>query len=1223
MPAMPDFTAEFGVNAAWVAELFDRWTHDPREVPDDWRAYFERAAPEAAAANGSSRAAAEAAPPAEVDAPSAPADSGSSHAEAPAASAATAEADAAETPVEEQLRGVAGKIVKNMEESIGVPTATSVRTIGMRLLEENRALLNRHLGLTERGKASFTHFIAYAIVRALREAPRMNAAFARRDDQPVRIARPEINLGVAVDLEGKDGGRSLVVPAIRNAGALAFDAFYDAYNELIDRARRGKLGAADFQDVTVTLTNPGTIGTLMSVPRLMAGQGAIFGTGMIGYPPEYQSAAPEMLAALGVGKVMTITSTYDHRIIQGAESGAFLKRVDDLLQGADGFYESTFAPFGAAVAPYRPAKDRAPAFLGASGAAAGEAVEKQARVLQLINAYRMRGAMTADLDPLGYEPARLPELDLEHYGLTMWDLDRHFLTDGLGGKPMATLREILEILQNTYCRRIGVEYMHLLDLDQKRWLQRRMEPSQNLEPFTREEQERVVDKLNAAEAFEKFLHTRYVGHKRFSLEGAEVLVPMLDELLNCATRRDVADVVMGMAHRGRLNVLVNTFNKPYEKVFSEFEGASDDSTFQGSGDVKYHLGAKGEHVAPDGRKLRITLASNPSHLEAVNPVVEGMARAMQEAYGRDGTAKVLPVLLHGDAAFAGQGVVAETLQMCGLRGYSTGGTIHVVVNNQIGYTAGPKDTRSTHFCTDLAKSVGAPILHVNGDYPESVLRAVRIAFDWRFQFKSDVVVDLVCYRRHGHNETDEPKYTQPLLYAKVERAVSVREKYGRLLVRRKQMTEEKRLQTQEAFNEKLKTALDRVRGADSAKAAAPRIRADVEDPRDFCDEPSPETGVSLERLKRVVEVAARPPKDHVVHPNLRRQLERRVEMVKGAAPIDWGCGEAAAFGTLLEDGVRIRLAGQDSGRGTFSQRHSVVRDQTTARDWIPLNHVAEKQDRFEVVDSFLSEEAALAFEYGFAVVRRDALVLWEAQFGDFVNGAQIPIDQFVAASEAKWGVLSGVVLLLPHAYDGQGPEHSSGRVERFLQLCAEGNMTVANPSTTAQYFHLLRRQGLAKTKRPLVVMTPKSLLKKKEAGSPAEALASGRFDEVALDPRSPDPAAVTRLVLCSGKVYYDLDDYRQEKGLKDAAILRLEQLYPLPRKALLDATAKYPKALRNVVFAQEEPKNMGAWSYVAPRLADLDLRARYVGRPASASPAAGSGRVHAAEQADLVARAFA
>ena len=1200
---MPDFTVEFGANAAWVAELFERWSTDPQGVPEDWRDYFTRLAPD--------HASAQAAPAAVTAAASGP--------------AVVVALDGAPSEDAEPLRGVPGKIVKNMEESLGVPTATSVRTVGVRLLEENRNLLNRHLAFLNRGKASFTHVIAFALARAIRENPRFNAAFARQGDQAVRLRRPVINLGLAIDLEAKDGSRSLVVPALKNAGGLDFDGFFAAYNDIVERARRAKLGQDDFAGVTVTLTNPGTIGTLMSVPRLMAGQGAIIATGAIGYPPEYQSAAPETLAALGVGKVMTMTSTYDHRIIQGAESGALLKRIDDLLQGADGFYEGVFAAVGASHVPFRPAKDRGTALFGSGHSAAGEAVEKQARVLQLINAYRVRGAYVADLDPLGYAPPTLPELELEHYGLTMWDLDRQFLTDGIAGKPMATLREILEILQNTYTRRIGAEYMHIADLAQKRWLQGRMEPTQNMEAFTPAEQSRVVDKLNAAEAFEKFLHTRYVGHKRFSLEGAESLIPLLDELLNRATAAGFSEAVMGMAHRGRLNVLVNTFNKPYAKVFAEFEGFIDDASYQGSGDVKYHLGADGEHVAPDGRRLKITLASNPSHLEAVNPVVAGMTRALQEDYFPDGVAKVLPILVHGDAAFAGQGVVAETLQMSGLRGYSTGGTVHVVVNNQIGYTAGPKDTRSTHFCTDLAKTVGAPILHVNGDYPESVLRAIRIAFDWRKQFGRDVVVDLVCYRRHGHNETDEPKYTQPLLYAKIDRTPSVREKYGKLLVLRKQMTEEGRLASQEAFNEKLKTALEAFRSAEkSAKSVViPPIRKDEEDPRDFSDVDSAETAVAEETLRKIVATAATPPAGLSVHPNLQRQLERRVDMVEGKLPIDWGCGEALAFGSLLLEKVRIRLSGQDCGRGTFSQRHSVVRDQTNERDWIPLNFLIPDQGCFEVIDSFLSEEAVLAYEYGFAVERPDALVLWEAQFGDFVNGAQIPIDQFIAASEAKWGQTSGVVMLLPHAYDGQGPEHSSGRLERFLQLCAEGNMSVANCSNAAQYFHLLRRQGRTKKKRPLVVMTPKSLLKKKEAGSVAADFTNGRFQEVLSDPRTPDPKDVRRLILCSGKVYYDLDEYRVANDAKDTAILRLEQLYPLPRKALLELSAKYPKALSKVVWCQEEPKNMGAWSHLAPKLADLDLRARYAGRPAAASPATGSAKIHAAEQADLVRRAFA
>jgi multifunctional 2-oxoglutarate metabolism enzyme len=1008
---------------------------------------------------------------------------------------------------------------------------------------------------------------------------------------------------------------------VKDAGALDFDAFFRAYNDLVEKARAGKLAPDDFQGTTLTLTNPGTIGTFASVPRLMTGQGVIFATGAIAYPPEFQSSAPEVLSQLGISKILTMTSTYDHRIIQGAESGLLLQRVDALLQAEDGFYEEVFAAVDCPHAPFKGGRDRNMGALGGAAAPA-EAIEKQARVLQLIRAYREQGSLIADLDPLEFKPCCPPELELKTYGLTVWDLDRTFMTGGLGGKPMATLREILEVLLDTYSRRIGVEHLHIPDPAQRTWIQQRIEPTRNLEPFTPDEQQRILAKLNAAEAFEKFLHTRYVGHKRFSLEGAETLIPMLDELLNRAVAHGIKRVVMGMAHRGRLNVLVNTFNKSYERVFSEFEGHVDPASYEGSGDVKYHLGAEGEHVSPDGKRLPMTLASNPSHLEAVDPVVEGMARALQDRVPKESASSILPVLIHGDAAFAGQGVVAETLNMARLAGYATGGTVHIVVNNQIGYTAGPDETRSTRWCTDLAKSVGVLILHVNGDYPESVLRAIRVAFDYREKFGNDAVVDLVCYRRWGHNETDEPAYTQPLLYRKIHAQASVRERYGRLLVTRRQMTEEQRQESVEAYSRGLKAALDSFRAqAPAPKPPAPPADPDAPDARDFAAKDPPETGVDGAVLERCVAVAAAPPTGFAVHPNLARQLAKRVEMAKGREPVDWGCAEAMALGSLLLEGVPIRLAGQDTGRGTFSQRHAVLCDQETGSRWVPLDHLGDGQARIAIVNSLLSEEAALGFEFGYSVAAPDALVLWEAQFGDFCNGAQIQIDQFLAASEAKWRQKSGVVLLLPHGYDGQGPEHSSARLERFLQLCAAGNMTVANCTTSGQYFHLLRRHGKSRDRRPLVVMTPKSLLKRREAASGVDALRKGRFEPVLDDDLSIKKAR--RILLCSGKVVYDLRSFRAENGLEDVAIVRLEQLYPLPRKALAASLERLGFPQCEVGWVQEEPRNMGAWSYVQPHLAALGCRPFYAGRPAAASPATGSMAMHAAEQEALVRKAFA
>ena len=1186
-----DFTPEFGANAPFIEDLYARWCVDPGDVSGDWRAFFEKIDPATAAAPRASSPA--------------PTPAGGTGAAASAAGAS------------EPLRGVAGKIVKNMEESLGVPTATTFRMLAVRRLEENRAILNRHLGAAGLPKASFTHLIAYALVQGLKTVPQLNHAFGASADGPVRLLHDKINLGLAIDLEGKNGTRSLVVPSMKNCGPMTFKQFLLAYAEVVDKARAGKLTADDFAGTTITLTNPGTLGTSASVPRLMAGQGAIIATGAIGYPAEWAIASPTTLADLGISKVMQMTSTYDHRIIQGAESGAFLARVDALLQGADRFYEEVFAAVGCPTAPFAPPLS-APAAEPAARAAGQDAgaLDRQLRVFKLIHAYRTAGARVAHLDPLAPPSHHEPELDLSAHGLGEADLGRVFLTDGVGGTASATLANIVAALRATYCGTTTAEFTHVADAGARAWLAARIEATPAAPSAV--ESRRILEKLSAAEALEKFLHTRYVGQKRFSVEGAETTIAVLDEVLNRAADAGVDEMVLGMAHRGRLNVLVNTFGKPCDKLFAEFEGFFDAGDSNGSGDVKYHLGARGEHKAPSGRTLRTTLACNPSHLEAVNPVVEGLARAKQDALGKDGTAKILPVLIHGEAAFAGQGVVTETLSMMRLAGYRTGGTIHIVIDNQVGYTAGPDRTRSTRFPTDIAKGLGIPVLHVNGDDPEGAVRLARLAFEWRALFGQDVVIDVVCYRRWGHNESDEPSYTQPLLYKKIAAHPTPRDVYAKALLASGRIAEGEADAITASINDELKAAIDRFRAAKPKGVGA--IRTDADDPRDYAAAVQPETGFDAAKLRAVVEAATKPPEGHKVHANLARQLARRVDMADGKLGIDWGCAEAMAFGSLLMDGTAIRLGGQDCGRGTFAHRHSVIRGQEDGKDWVPLNDLGGAG--YTVVDSLLSEEAALGFEYGYAVEASKSVVIWEAQFGDFCNGAQIQIDQYIAASEQKWGQTSGVVMLLPHGYDGQGPEHSSGRVERFLQLCAEGNMTVANCTTPANFFHLLRRHGATPVKRPLIVMTPKSLLKKKEATSTLAELAAGRFRPVIDDPKVGDPTAVTKIVVCTGKLWYDLDEARTAKGRNDVALLRLEQIYPFPREQLLEITARYLKAQKNIVFAQEEPKNMGAWSHVAPRFADLGWRVRYAGRPAAASPAAGSFLVHQAEQADLIARAL-
>jgi 2-oxoglutarate dehydrogenase E1 component len=1068
-------------------------------------------------------------------------------------------------------------------------------------------VLNEHLELRAFGKASFTHLIAYAVVRALSEFPNLRAAFVEQGGKPFKRTDAHINLGLAIDIESPRG-RMLVVPSIKAAETLDFETFRATYEDLVARARAGRLQANDYAGTNVTLTNPGGFGTEMSVPRLMKGQGLIVATGAIGVPPHLALASPAALAQAAVGQVVTVTSTYDHRVIQGAESGLFLKRVEELLTLAP-LYTEIFRALRVPWKPWTIASDDGDLRRGSA--------LKRPKVWELVNAYRVRGCRIADLDPLEYKPDLLESLDPSAYGFTVWDLDRSFPST-MHGKDELSLREILTVLRRAYCRRWSVEYMHIADRERKWWVRERVENPPSGPEFTQETRLALLDRLYRAENFERFLHTQYVGNKRFSLEGADTLIPALGELIERAAEQGVERVVIGMAHRGRLNVLANILGKSYESIFAEFEGTVLPLSSEGSGDVKYHLGQKGTFQTRAGKSVEVWLSPNPSHLEAVDPVVCGMTRALQDELGDVVRKKVLAVLIHGDAAFSGQGVVAETLNMSRLRAYGNGGTIHIVVNNQIGFTAGPKDLRSTYYCTDVAKSIQAPILHANGDYPESVLRAVRLAVDYQRTFAEDAVLDMVCYRRWGHNEGDEPAYTQPALYAKIRKHPTVVHHYVELLERRGRLKGQELDAIRTRFEQELAQA--RARNAAVVPGEPPLeklIDLTDDDPRDYASEASPTTGVARERLVELVDALNKMPEGHVVHPNLLRQLRRREQMVRGEHGLDWGCAEALAFASLASEGVPIRLAGQDSGRGTFSQRHAVIRDQVTEKDHVPVRTVAAPGATFEAWDSLLSEEAALGFEYGYSLARPRALVLWEAQFGDFGNGAQIPIDQFVFAGEAKWKEKSGVVLLLPHGYDGQGPEHSSARIERFLALCADGNAAIANCTTTAQYFHLLRRQGRASVKRPLVVFTPKSLLRDAQSASPVEELARGAFQEVVPDPVR--PARVERVVFCSGKVYYDLAAHRAEQ--KNAVeLVRLEQLYPFPRAALEEIVARASGA--ELVWCQEEPKNMGPWPFLLQRFADLGWSVRYAGRPQSSSPATGSYRRHGAEQEYLVKRAI-
>jgi 2-oxoglutarate dehydrogenase E1 component len=944
----------------------------------------------------------------------------------------------------------------------------------------------------------------------------------------------------------------------------------------------------------------------------MPGQGLIIATGALDYPAEYRSMAPRTLSLLGISKVMTLTSTYDHRIIQGAESGLFLARMEELLRGEDGFYERVFDDLNVVHRPVHWEIDVTPGLFGPAGS--DEVIEKQASVLQLIHAYRVRGHLVADLDPLDSRRAPHKDLDPATYGLTLWDLDREFITDGLGGKDKATLREILEILRETYCRTIGVEYMYIADPARKEWLKNRMETTRNQPRLDAAGRRRILEKLVEAEAFERFLHAKYIGHKRFSLEGVETTIALLDRVLNDSADDGVREVVIGMAHRGRLNVLANTIGKPLAQIFSEFDGNPDPLATQGSGDVKYHLGAAGAHDAPSGRRVTVSVAPNPSHLEWVNPVVEGMVRAKQEQGGDAERARNIPLLLHGDAAFAGQGVVAETLNLAQLEGYTTGGTIHVVINNQIGFTTSPEDARSSTYCTDVAKMVHAPVFHVNGDDPEAADHVAVVAFEYRQRFKRDVVIDLVGYRRWGHNETDEPSYTQPLMYAKIKGHTSVAELYGEQLVRAGVIS---RADLEALWASKKAQMQEEGQGG-----FVPSVMR--REPMEF---PAVDPAAMWGRLRAVLKALSSVPEGFEMHPKLAPFLKRRAELLERGGDVDWGAAEALAFGTLLLEGVPVRLSGQDSGRGTFSQRHSILYDVRTGKEYLPLRSLAPAGVHFEVYDSLLSEAAVMGFEFGYTVADHHTLVMWEAQFGDFENGAQVIVDQFLAASQQKWGQPSGLTLLLPHGYEGQGPEHSSARPERFLTLCAEANMRVTYPSTPASYFQLLRDQGRARDEKPLVVFTPKSLLRHPRCVSSLGELAEGRFQEV-LDDADVERGRVRRVVLTSGKLYYDLLKAREDKRPEGVALVRLEQYYPFPAEALTRALERYPRSAE-LVWAQEEPSNMGGWRFVRERFLDegvpgaLGRLPRYVGRPPSASPAAGSYKLHVQEQEAIVQDALA
>ncbi len=1112
-------------------------------------------------------------------------------------------------PEPRPLRGPAARVVTNMETSLELPTATSVRAVPAKLLVDNRIVINNHLSRSRGGKVSFTHLIGFALVKALARMPQMNASFSEVDGKPAVVQPEHVNLGLAIDQQKPDGTRQLLVPGIKSAETFDFAQFWAAYEDLIRKARSGKLTVDDFAGTTISLTNPGTIGTVHSVPRLMKGQGTIIGVGAMEYPAEFQGANPETLARLAVSKTVTLTSTYDHRIIQGAQSGDFLRVVHGLLLGEEGFYDEIFRALRIPYEPIRWAADQTVSH--------EDEIGKQARVLELIHAYRVRGHLMADTDPLEYRQRSHPDLDVTSHGLTLWDLDREFATGSFGGElPLMKLRDILGVLRNAYCRTVGIEYMHIQEPEQRSWIQERVERPHERMP--REDQLRILHKLNQAEAFETFLQTKYVGQKRFSLEGGESMIPLLDEVIEAAAEAGLDEACIGMPHRGRLNVLANIVGKSYAQIFREFEGNIDPRTVQGSGDVKYHLGADGVFTALGGATIKVSLSANPSHLEAVDPVLEGIARAKQDLLDRGQDFPVLPLLMHGDASFAGQGVVAETLNLSQLRGYRTGGTVHVVVNNQVGFTTSPAASRSSLYCTDVARMIQAPIFHVNGDDPEACARVARLAFEFRQEFKKDVVIDLVCYRRRGHNEGDDPSFTQPLMYDLIENKRSVRKLYTEALIGRGDISVDEAEQALRDYQQQLERVFAETREAASEPTTsytAPSYPGKPILPGDL------QTAIPREMLKRIADAHLDVPDGFTVHPKVWPQLQRRAAAITGGG-IDWATGEMVSLGSLLADGRPVRLAGQDSRRGTFVQRFAVIIDRVTGEEWTPLQQMSADGAKFYVYDSLLSEFAAMGFEYGYSVARPEALVVWEAQFGDFANGAQTIIDEFIASGELKWGQQSGVVLLLPHGYEGQGPDHSSGRIERFLSLAAEDSLRVAQPSTPASYFHLLRLHSLGSEHKPLIVFTPKSMLRNKAATSATEDFIDGEFRPVIGDTTA-DPDRVERLLLCSGKVAWDLQAERAKRNDSSAAIATVERLYPVPRHDVAAEVARYPR-LSAIRWVQDEPANQGPWPFMSAILEDhLPLPMERVSRDAMSAPAVGSHSRHVAEQRALLDQAFA
>jgi 2-oxoglutarate dehydrogenase E1 component len=1155
---------------------------------------------------------------------------------APAAAPAAAEGEA------KPLRGPAAMLAKAMEESRSIPTATSFRTLAVDTLDAKRRALNEVL--KERGmKISLTHLIAWAIVKAAQEWPVMGRSYEERDGKPTVVEPASVNLGIAVDVERK-GSRSLMVPCIKGADGLDFTGFHSYYEELITKTRENSLTADDFKGTNICLTNPGGLGTVASVPRLMSGQGTIVACGSLAYPVEWKHAPPEKIKALGISKVMTMTSTYDHRVIQGAESGSFLRRIEEFLQGEDDFYESVATDLGldpSIVTSAHPASASAPPLPEAAAPAPG-VTKPDTALLQavqaatsLLKAYRTHGHLAARLDPLGSEPKGDPAIQPENLGLTpevMSQIPAEILRIGVEGE---TLLEALPRMREAYCGTIGYQIEHLSSHQQRMWLRDMIETGWHRKPLEPDEKQQLLDRLIQVFGFERYLEKAYLGQKMFSLEGLDTVVPMLDEVFEMAHTEGARDVVIGMAHRGRLSVLAHNIGRPVEAILAEFEGAKAIEAVKslaaiptgGTGDVKYHYGHGGSYKTRDGAEIGVRLYPNPSHLEYVDPVVTGAARAAQSSR-RDGHLEhdpmvAVPVLLHGDAAFPAQGVVAETLNLQSLAGYSTGGTVHIIQNNQIGFTTDPEEGRSTPYAADMAKGFNVPIIHVNADDPEACVGAVRLAMAYRERWGRDVVIDLIGYRRFGHNETDEPAYTQPLMAARIKEHPPVSQLYAEALVKEGIVTpdevEERNKERQAGLKSAHEELRRKIESGDYADATATGTGE-----LDRTRSPSVETAVPEDRLRELNEELLRVPDSFTIHRKLRKPLSRRLDAMNEGG-IEFGHSETLAFASLLTEGVHIRLTGQDTERGTFSHRHLVLHDEKTGLRYAPIQNLEKSKAPFELYNSPLSEAACLGFEYGYSAASPDSLVLWEAQFGDFGNAAQVIIDSFIVSAEAKWGQTSRLTLLLPHGYEGAGPEHSSARIERFIQLAAEGNIRVANPTTAAQYFHLLRRQALIAKARPMVIFTPKGLLRLPGATSSLPELSYGSFQFVLDDPKAREHRdKVERLVLCSGKIYYDINAVPKRDETESVAVARVELFYPFAKEQIDKLISSYPK-LKEIVWVQEEPRNMGAWSVMQRRMPELvpeGIELGYVGRPPRASPGEGYAVAHTKEQERIVLTAL-